>query len=268
MLRKILYADIAALDDYISIIEGYTYEEQEITKNSSSNKEGKVGIGYKAVGIGGKLEKNIDETVSLNGKVTTASKLDRIIKYLKQSNDFKYYQSLNDEISKDIFRDDFLEVLVTPRFSKLQEITNAVSSFKSIVSAFEPHLDRKILDKESEDAINSLEQLSNTKSSNIIPCVFNFTDGKYPLIGNIDKNYLKSTGEKFTSQVYMLCKVQRKIEKGESIYLDEIFEDIKSLPMNREQKRKLKNKDISNPPEFKDKINGPAYVVIPIAIYQ
>ena len=66
----------------------------------------------------------------------------------------------------------------------------------------------------------------------------------------------------------MLCKVQRKIEKGESIYLDEIFEDIKSLPMNREQKRKLKNKDISNPPEFKDKINGPAYVVIPIAIYQ
>ena len=37
--------------------------------------------------------------------------------------------------------------------------------------------------------------------------------------------------------------------------------------MNREQKRKMP-KNISNPKEFKDVINGPATVIVPIAIYQ
>ena len=35
----------------------------------------------------------------------------------------------------------------------------------------------------------------------------------------------------------MLCKVQKKLEKGEKIQLDEIFEDIKKIPLNREQRR-------------------------------
>ncbi len=67
---------------------------------------------------------------------------------------------------------------------------------------------------------------------------------------------------------YMLCKIQKKIEKGKSICLDEIFEDVKSLALNRKQRRKVSKKDMSNPQEIKDKINGPAFVVIPIAIYQ
>ena len=66
----------------------------------------------------------------------------------------------------------------------------------------------------------------------------------------------------------MLCKIQRKIEKGRSICLDEIFEDIKSMASNREQRRKMNKKDMSNPAEIKDKVNGPAFIVIPIAIYQ
>lgn len=268
MLRRILYADIDALDDYISIIDGYTYEEQEVTKNTSTNKEGKANIGGKRASVGGSLEKSIDETVSLNAKVTIASKLDKVIKYLKQNDDLKYYQNLDDEISKDIFRDDFLEVLVTPRFSKLQDILSAASNLKTMMNAIEPYVDGKIMDKKTEDAVNGLDQLSKSRNSNVLPCVFNFDDMNYPLIGKIDKNYLKASSDQFVSQVYMLCKVQRKIEKGQSILLDELFEDVKSLPMNRVQKRKLKDTDMSNPEEFKDKINGPGYVVIPIAIYQ
>ena len=66
----------------------------------------------------------------------------------------------------------------------------------------------------------------------------------------------------------MLCKIQKKIEKGNSVCLDEIFEDVKSMAVNREQRRKMSKKDMTNPIEIKDKINGPAFVVIPIAIYQ
>ena len=65
----------------------------------------------------------------------------------------------------------------------------------------------------------------------------------------------------------MLCKIQKKIVKGQSIKLDEIFEDIKKLPLNREQRRKMP-KNLDNPNVIRDVIKGPALQVIPIAIYQ
>jgi len=40
------------------------------------------------------------------------------------------------------------------------------------------------------------------------------------------------------------------------------------MALNREQRRKMNQKDMSNLAEIKDKVNGPAFIVIPIAIYQ
>ena len=268
MLRKILYADTEALDNYISIIDGYTYEEQEIIQSTTTNKGGKAGVGFKTTNIGGNFGKQNEEKISLNAKITDASKLDKIIRYLKSEDSLKYYESINEEIWKDIYRDDFIEVLVTPRFSKLEEVTNAANTFKQLVNAFEPFLGENYLDKKTAEALSGFERLSNSQNKNSLSCVFNFEDKKYPMIGNIDKMYLKTSKDNFVSQVYMLCKIQRKIEKGNSICLDEIFEDVKSMALNREQRRKMIQKDMSNPAEIKDKINGPAFVVIPIAIYQ
>ena len=83
----------------------------------------------------------------------------------------------------------------------------------------------------------------------------------------LNEDFLKISKEQFISQSYMFCKVQKKIQRGESIALDEIFENFKSLAINREQRRKMP-RDLSNPKAIRDKIQGPALVVIPIAIYQ
>lgn len=268
MLRKILYADTEALDNYISIIDGYIYEEQEITQSSTTNKGGKLGVGFSKANVEGNLGNQKEEKISLNARVNDASKLDKIIKYLKENDELKYYENINQEIWDDIYRDDFIEVLVTPRFSKLEEITNAVNSFKQLYDAFAPFLGNNTIDEKGQEALDGFERLSNSRNDNSLSCVFNFEDKKYPLIGNIDKNFLKTSKDNFVSQVYMLCKVQKKIEKGNSICLDEIFDDVKSMAMNREQRRKITKKDMSNPKEIKDKIIGPAFIVIPIAIYQ
>ena len=124
-----------------------------------------------------------------------------------------------------------------------------------------------MLDANAEKALNGFETLSKVKKEKTITCVFNFEDKKYPLVAYLDEGFLKISKEKFISQSYMFCKVQKKIEKGESIALDEIFENFKSLAVNREQRRKMP-KNLSNPEVIKDKIKGPALVVIPIAIYQ
>lgn len=65
----------------------------------------------------------------------------------------------------------------------------------------------------------------------------------------------------------MVCKVLRKIPKGKSIKLDEIFDDIKKISMNRQQRRKMP-KNMDNPEVLRDVIKGPALVVVPIAVYQ
>ena len=83
----------------------------------------------------------------------------------------------------------------------------------------------------------------------------------------MDENYFKCKQENFVGESYVLCKVLRKIPKGKNIKLDEIFDDIKKLPLNREQRRKMP-KNMDNPEEIKDVIKGPALVVIPIAVYQ
>ncbi len=267
MLRKILYSDSEALDNYISIIDGYLYDEQEIVQSSTTNKGGKAGIGFSKLNAEGNIGNQKEEKISLNAKVNDASKLDKIIKYLKENDQLRYYENIDENIWNDIFRDDFIEVLVTPRFSKLEEVSNAMSSIKQLCEAVQPFIG-ETLDKKGFEALNGFEQLSNSRNSNSLSCVFNFEDKKYPLVGNIDKSFLRTSKDNFVSQVYMLCKVQKKIEKGKSICLDELFEDMKSLALNREQRRKISKKDMSNPQEIKDKINGPAFVVIPIAIYQ
>ena len=45
--------------------------------------------------------------------------------------------------------------------------------------------------------------------------------------------------------------VIRKVPKGESLKLDEIFGDIKKLPLNRNQRRNMP-KDINNHTEISD----------------
>ena len=65
----------------------------------------------------------------------------------------------------------------------------------------------------------------------------------------------------------MVCKVLRKIPKGKSVKLDEIFDDIKKIPMNRQQRRSMP-KNMDNPDVLKDVVKGPALVVVPIAVYQ
>lgn len=100
-----------------------------------------------------------------------------------------------------------------------------------------------------------------------IACVFEFEDGLHPLVAYLDESYFRCGQENFVGQAYLLCKIIRKVPKGQSIKLDETFDDIKKLPLNRSLRRNMP-KNMDNPAELRDVIKGPALVVLPIAVYQ
>lgn len=257
------------VEDYILSIDGCTYDEesQAITTSSEKTVSGKGG-GVLISGNGTHIGKQAEE-VKRSVKISDAAKFDKIYKYLQSEDDdgLKYYEFLSNEVYAELNRDDFLEVLVTARFSKMRELAESVSKITELVTVFETITDQKFLDKKTSDAFNGITALGQLKSGKEIVCVFEFEDRQFPLIAHLDESYFRCGKENFVGQAYLLCKIIRKIPKGQSVKLDEIFDDIKKFPLNRTQKRKMP-KNMDNPEGIRDIVKGPAFAVVPVAVYQ
>lgn len=268
-LRNFLYLNTKVVEDYISAIDGYTYDEesQAIATSSENTLAGKGAIGI-ASGNGSHTGKQSEE-VKRSVRISDAAKFEKIHKYLKSDEDdgLKYFESLSDTDYDALYRDDFLEVLVTARFSKMKELTDSVKKIAELAAVFETITDQQILDKKATEAVNGFTALGQMKSGKEIACVFEFDDGKYPLVAYLDDSYFRCGQDSFVGQAYLLCKIVRKVPKGQNIKLDEIFDDVKKLPLNRAQRRSM-TKNMDNPTELRDVIRGPTLVVLPIAVYQ
>lgn len=268
-LRNFLYLNTKVIEDYISAIDGYTYDEesQSYSNQSENTVTGKAAV--KIISADGTHTGKHGDEVKRTVKISDAAKFEKIYKYLQSDDDdaLKYYEFMTDDSYNELRRDDFLEVLVSARFSKMKEITDSVAKIAQLASVFESITDQQILDKKATDAVNGLSALGKLKSGKEIACVFEFEDGYFPLVAYLDESYFRCGQENFVGQAYLLCKIIRKVPKGQSIKLDEIFDDIKKLPLNRAQRRTMP-KNMDNPAELRDVIKGPAMVVLPIAVYQ
>lgn len=268
-LRNFLYLNTKVVEDYIAAIDGYTYDEesQAIATSSENSLAGKGAIGI-ASGNGSHTGKQSEE-VKRSVRISDAAKFEKIYKYLKEDEDdgLKYYEFLSDTDYNSLYRDDFLEVLVTARFSKMKELTDSVKKIAELAAVFETITDQRILDEKATEAVNGFSALGQIKAGREIACVFEFEDGAYPLIAYLDESFFRCEQNNFVGQAYLLCKVIRKIPKGQNVKLDEIFDDVKKMPLNRAQRRKMP-KNMDNPVELRDVIKGPALVVLPIAVYQ
>lgn len=270
-LRNFLYLNTKIIEDYIAAIDGFTYDEesQAIATSRENTVGGKIGVNILS-GNGAHIGKQ-EEEIKRSVKISDAAKFDRICKYLQSSdedgNGLKYYEFLSEDVYNELRRDDFIEVLVTARFSKMKELTDSVKGIGELAALFQGITSQQIIDKETADAINGFSALSKLQSGKEISCVFNFDDGKYPIVAQLDESFFCCRQDSFVGQAYMLCKIVRKIPKGESIKIDEIFEDVKKLPLNREQRRQMP-KNFDNPDMVRDVIKGPALMALPIAVYQ
>lgn len=268
-LRNFLYLNTKVIEEYVSAIDGYTYDEesQAIATSKESALAGKGAIGI-ASGTGSHTGKQSEE-VKRSVRISDAAKFEKIYKYLQSNEDdgLKYYEFLSEPEYNNLYRDDFLEVLVTARFSKMKELTDSVKKIAELASVFETITNQQILDERATETVNGFSALGQMKSGKEITCVFEFEDGNYPLVAYLDESYFRCEQDNFVGQAYLLCKIIRKVPKGQNIKLDEIFDDIKKLPLNRAQRRKMP-KNIDNPAELRDIIKGPALLVLPIAVYQ
>ena len=269
-LRNFLYLNTKIINDYLSAIDGYVYSEEAQSIAKSTEDAMKAGGNIKLLSGEGTHAGKTEEEITRSVQISDAAKFDKVFRYLQNGDEdeqIKYYECLSEEIFNDLRRDNFLEVLVTARFSKMKELTDTVKKLSELATVIQGITDQQLLDKQAKEAVAGFSALGELKSGKSISCVFSFEDGKYPLVAYLDEDYFKCDQENFVGESYMVCKVLRKIQKGQSVKLDEIFDDIKKIPMNRQQRRNLP-KSMENPEILRDVIKGPALVVVPIAVYQ
>jgi hypothetical protein len=256
------------LDSYISAIDGGVHDSETITETRSNQKSGSIGVQGGVLSAKGQSGKECNQEIKKDIQISPSAKFNELFDYLLQNDQAKYYQIISEDIFTSLSRDDFIEVLVRPRFSKLKELANAAKSFSEIADYFNDFMDTPLIDKDSKNSIDAMVKLGELKSAKTVACVFNFDDGEFPIIADLDEQYFCVPYESFVGEVYVLCKIQRKLQNGEKIELDEIFGNLKNIPLNREQRRKMPKKDLQNPKEFKDVVSGPAFTATVIAVYQ
>ena len=269
ILRNFLYLNEQMLDNYLSAIEGYIPTKVVRTSKETSSKNAGLGINVKALSAeAGKNKSNEIET-QMEVEISASSKVQKLIDYLNEDEEIPFYDYMDEEIWNSLHRDQVVEFMGAVRFTKLKELTNAVSDFEKLTDIFQEFSPEPFIDANTQKTLQGLKKLSELQNGHEIPCVLSFGDLKeYQVVCYLDKSCFNVGQESFVGDVTILCKIQKKVQKGNNIQLTDIFKSIKEMPLNREQRRQMPNKkQLETPKEFSDIIKGPAYVVTPIAIY-
>ena len=99
-LRNFLYLNTKVVEDYISAIDGFIYDEesQAIATSNENTVSGKAGIPI--VNGSGEHTGRKEEEIKRSVRISDASKFDKIYKYLDSDEDegLKYYECLSDII--------------------------------------------------------------------------------------------------------------------------------------------------------------------------
>jgi hypothetical protein len=263
-LRSYLYINQRLVDDYLSAIDGSLYEEEIVKSKQGTIQNTDIEDGLPRTGTSGSL--SFDERLLSEKKlkITYAAKIKRIVDYLKENDELQEIEELDKDSLDKLKRDDFIEVFVDVRSSKMQQLVEGLNKMVEMFSSLGSLVN---FSESDQTMINQMQDLSNMKETidgGVCQLVFN-PDGQteISLIAQLEKGYLLDSIEKINKQCYVLCKVQRKIKEGEEIEVDSLLagmDGIKPFMDNEEE--------LTNPPEIKDVITAPGAFVLPVAIYQ
>lgn len=265
-LRNYKYINESILDDYLSAVDGalttnITTIEKEVT-------EKKFGVGIKSTQYN--RDRNIEIETQCEKKLTASAKVQLLIDYIKREDELLFFDAMNEECWAKLERDSVVEFMGNIRLTTLKGVSNAVKEFTQLLSICEELTDKNLLDTKNQKKIKSFNKLSELQDTDEVPCILSFDGIKdYSVVAYLDKCGFRNAQNSITGNFTMLCKIHKKIARGESIVLTDIFKSFRDLPLNRQQRRKMiSNKDLATPKEIADTIKGPAFVVIPIAIYK
>lgn len=263
-LRSYLYINQRLVDDYLSAIDGSLYEEELVRTQKKISQNSAIEAGLPITGAGGEISADDGKTSEKKLKITYAAKLKRVVDYLNEENQLNEIEDLDEKVLNSLKREEFIEVFVNLRPSKMQHLVESLNKITNMLSSLSSLLPLTEDDKNMMTQMKDFGKMKEQADAGICQVVFN-PDGNesISLIAQLEKEFLLEPMEKMSKQCYVLCKVQRKIRRDEEVEVDALFagmEGIKPFMENEEE--------LSSPQEVKDVVTSPGLFVLPIAIYQ
>lgn len=265
-LRSYLYINQRLVDDYLSAIEGSLYEEELVKTKNRILQNADIESGMPITGTGGKINSDDGKTSEKKLKITYAAKLKKVIEYLTKEGELNVIENLGEYEINSLKRDDFIDVFVNIRPSKMQNFIESINKFVDMITSLGDIVPMTDSDKSVISQIKALGEMKEHVDAGTCQVVFN-PDGHedISLVAQLEKEYLLEPIEKLNKQCYVVCKVQRKINDNEEIEVDPLFSGMDGI---RDLIESQDNLQLASPEEIKDSITGPGLFVLPIAIYQ
>ena len=274
ILRKYLYIDEDFVNDAYSTIVGYDHNEQEIISNSENQIEGKLGFD-KGLSLGAGGSRISENSVKINASKSIPAKLQEIIDYLNSENEdeIPYYEQIDDDMFRSIHRDFIFEGVFNLSFTKLEQYSRFIDVTVSIEDILKTG---RLEDPKLAEGISALHDLAEQERENGITCILNFAnDKKYPCFCKLDQSFIRVNSSLLVGEVTVLCKISRIVPKGSTVNLTNITE-LSKLKLPNPNTRQGKTQMVQNIKsgkqasikDFQDEIKGPAFEIVPIAIYK
>lgn len=216
------------------------------------------------------LNKNLvsdffEEIVEEESEISIKKKFNRLYNELYEQNELHILDQSSNELSS-IQQHSIIEtsgvIRIPEQYMNLMTVSSLMDS--NLLGFFES------LGVDNSQEINKIEkqgeQIKNLTNKNApIPIILPAKDtNPIKILGNLENEHTLSNLRDINDKdVFILGKVIKKVEKRKKYQLYSMFPEIME---NREQRRKKKKDDSIKNIQVEE--NGPAIVILPIAIYQ
>lgn len=121
-------------------------------------------------------------------KVTYPAKIQKIVDYLKKNEQLKEIEELSEEILEELKRDDFIEVFVNVRSSKMQQMVESLNKVSDMMISLKSLIGYDESDKEILGQMQEISDMKEKIDAGTIQVVFN-PDGQVSisLIAQMEK---------------------------------------------------------------------------------
>lgn len=266
--KDFYYLDSPTVDNLYGYLLGFIPEGHKEVDVSEGSTQKSIGAKYIVEANAGKDTKTGKE-ISREGTVNTKLRYDQLFDELKERGLEQKDFLEKDEWDKLIMEEEFIELRGSLHFTEVYELEKQAKFIGRAGMALNKFADKKddnFKEEEVQKVLNQIAQVKDIQEKNGIPIKLKTFDEKYTFIAYLDSEFLVKEQQAFKGNDYkMLCKIERKIPQGKNYDLFNI-EELENKLLNRNERRNKKGTGLRE--EFKEKVTGPAAIVLPVAIYR
>jgi hypothetical protein len=272
ILRTFAYIDEHIIDDFLAQIEGGLLDGSYTRKTTSSKGKG-GGLRARAHFIEADASGNSASSTEEEAKYreTPPVKFTRLYELLKDNDLIQSLNGFDQAIYEQISAGEIIEsrgVATLPQWEHIKQAVDEFGNLAQLMPYFGQSVDQATIDQ--LDGFSRLAAMKDTGDSYII-----LSPGGSPnfkIVAKVGVQQIQRTKQDLEGEVALLGKVQRRLDKRETIEVFQLIRNTAVLEnLNRAQRRSMARQggrsSISESP-IDEVIKYPALEIVPIAIYR